>query len=180
MPKSAEYKKQQEGNVTVFQVTPADVPKFGTAIGIGVVSLLLGFGFMDESGGGGTFFFVMGAVAIWYGWTRDARPAPHHKESTFRVSPESIEVDGKTFKVADVHRVILRNGITDQELNVQVTMTDVPAAAMAGMAHRARIGALANALTIESGGKATFLAGGMDETTAYGLQHDVCAIIGFK
>jgi hypothetical protein len=41
------------------------------------------------------------------------------------------------------------------------------------MAYRARVGRIANALTVESGGKATFLAGGMDETTAYGLLADV-------
>jgi hypothetical protein len=180
MPASSAYEKRQDGNFTVFKVTPAGVPKFGTIIGIGVVSVLLGFGFMGESGGGGFFFFAMGAFAIWYGGTRAIRPKPHRKESTFRVSPESIEVDGKTYRVADIHRVILRNGITDKELDVQVTMTNVPTAAAAGMAHRARIGLVTNALTFEAVGKATFLAGGMDETTAYGLQHDVCAVIGFK
>lgn len=180
MPTSSEYRKQPDGNFTVFHVTPAGVPKFGLVIGIGVVSILLGFGFMGDSGGGGFFFFAMGAFAVWYGWTRDIRPKPHRKESTFRVSPETIEVDGKSFRVSDIHRVILRNGITDQELDVQVTMTNVPTAAAAGMAHRAKIAQGANALTFEAGGKATFLAGGMDETTAYGLQHDVCAIIGFK
>jgi len=180
MPASSAYEKRQDGNFTVFNVTPAGVPKFGTIIGIGVFSVLLGFGFMSESGGGGLFFFAMGAFAIWYGWTRDIRPKPHRKESTFKVSPEVVEVDGKSYRVADIHRMILRNGITDQELDVQVTMTNVPTAAVAGMAYRAKVGRLANALTFEAGGKATLLAGGMDETTAYGLQHDVGQVIGFK
>jgi hypothetical protein len=53
------------------------------------------------------------------------------------------------------------------------------AAAGAGMAYRARVGLIANALTVESGGKATFLAGGMDETTAYGLLADVGKVLHF-
>ena len=94
------------------------------------------------------------------------------------MSPEAIEVDGQSYRVADIHRVILRNGITDQELGVE--MTNVSSAAAAGMAYRAKVGLVANALTFEGGGKSKFLAGGMDETTAHGLQHDVCAVSGFK
>ena len=33
---------------------------------------------------------------------------------------------------------------------------------------------------IVSGGKGTMLAAGIDETTAYGLLHDVSKILGFK
>lgn len=178
MPRASEYKKDQQGNFTVFHVTPAAVPRFTTMIGIGVFCFVLGLGMMSDMGGGAFALFLMGGFALWYGWTRDLRPKEHRGERSFRVSKEAIEVDGKSYRVADIHRVILRNGITDQELGIQ--QTNVPAAAAAGMAYRAKVGLVANALTFEGGGKATFLAGGMDETTAYGLQHDVCAIIGFK
>jgi len=174
----SEYSKQQQGNVTTFHVIPAAVPRFTTIIGFGIFVLVIGLGMMGDSGGAAFAALLMGAFCLWYGFTRDLRPKEHRGERTFRVSPETIEVDGKSYRVADIHRVILRNGITDQELGVE--MTNVSASAAAGMAYRAKVGLVANALTFESGGKATFLAGGMDETTAYGLQHDVCAVIGFK
>jgi hypothetical protein len=48
------------------------------------------------------------------------------------------------------------------------------------MAYRAKVGQIANGLTLESGGKSILLAGGMDDTTAYGLLTDVGKVIGFK
>jgi len=176
--KTAEYTKQQQGNDTIFRVLPAAVPRFTTAIGFGIFVIVISFGMMSGSSGAGVLGLLMGAFCLWYGLTRDLRPKAHRGERTFRVSPQAIEVDGQTYRVADIHRVILRNAITDQELGVE--MSNVSSAAAAGMAYRAKVGLVANALTFESGGKATFLAGGMDETTAYGLQHDVCAVIGFK
>jgi len=35
-------------------------------------------------------------------------------------------------------------------------------------------------LDVEAGGKAYVLAGGMDETTAYGLMRDVSKVLGFS
>ena len=48
------------------------------------------------------------------------------------------------------------------------------------MGYRAKVAQIANALTLEGGGKATVLAGGMDEVTAYGLLRDVSRAIGFE
>jgi hypothetical protein len=38
--------------------------------------------------------------------------------STFRVSGESIQSNGKTFGKADIHRLIIKNGLTDEEVGV--------------------------------------------------------------
>jgi hypothetical protein len=48
------------------------------------------------------------------------------------------------------------------------------------MEYRARVSRIANGLTLEAGGKSTLLAGGMDDTTAYGLLTDVSKVVGFK
>jgi hypothetical protein len=48
------------------------------------------------------------------------------------------------------------------------------------MAQRAKIAQVANSLNVETGGKSYLLAGGMDETTAYGLLHDVSKILGLS
>jgi hypothetical protein len=173
--KTAEYEKRTDGNATTFTVTPAKAPKFMFLVVFGAILMLFG---LPAIASGGIFFMAMGAFAFWYGWFRDARPKEHRNVSRFRVTAEAIEVQGRSVRKNDIHRLILRNGITDQELGMDVY--NVSTAQATGMAHRARLGTICNSLTIEAGGKATFLAGGMDETTAYGLLRDVSDVLGFK
>lgn len=172
--KTAEYRKSESNGVTTFDVTPAPGPKFGCLLLLGGVVVLVGLGMLSD---GGIFMIAMGAFALWYGWFRDLRPKEHRSPASFRVKPDGIEVGGRTFATADIHRLLIRNAITDQE--VMEVYTDNPNVA-AGMAFRAQSAQVANALTLETGGKSTFLAGGMDHTTAYGLLHDVSRIIGFN
>jgi hypothetical protein len=178
---SSAYQKRTEGDVTVFNVTPASCPKFGYLIFIGVVVILLGFGMMGGNSGGGSsiFMFLMGGIALWYGWFRDQRPKPHRVPSTFRVGTDFVETGGRRIMKGDIHRLQLRNGITDQELpGISVYTSNTNEAA--GMAQRAKVSMVANSLTVESGGKSTMLAGGMDQTTAYGLLHEVSKLLDFN
>jgi hypothetical protein len=176
--RNSEYQKRQEGGEVVFTVTPASAPKFGYMIGIGVVVTLIGLASLSTPGFA-IWFLAMGGFALWYGWSRDQRPKAHQVPSTFRVGPTFIEAGGRRFPKDDIHRLQLRNGITDQDLPGIQTYTS-NANAAAGMAQRARLATVANSLTLEAGGKATMLAGGMDETTAYGLLHEVCRVLDFK
>lgn len=172
--KGSEYKKRQEGNATVFDVTPATAPKFWYLIIIGGVIGLGGLLAMP----GGAFFVAMGGFALWYGWTRDLRPKATRKPASFKVTPEMIEASGQTFKKDDIHRVLLKNSITDQELPMEMYTSNTNQ--MAGMAFRAQTSMIANTLNVELGGKSTVIAGGMDNTTAYGLLTDVSKVLGFK
>lgn len=174
--KTAEYRKSESNGVTTFEVTPAAAPKFGCLLIFGAVIVLVGLSMLAD---GGIFILAMGAFALWYGWFRDIRPKEHRVPASFRVKSDSIEVGGRSFATADIHRLLLRNAITDQELAGVQVYTDNPNVA-AGLEFRAMAARVANALTLESGGKSTFLAGGMDETTAYGLLQDVSRIIGFN
>lgn len=169
--KGSEYTKRQDGSATVFDVTPAPSPKFTylLIIGGGLSLLVLGMG-------GGIFGLILLGICVWYGWFRDMRPKGHRLPSTFRVSADAIDANGQTFRKEDIHRMILKNGVTDQELmETYTTNTNVAA----GMAHRAAVAKVANSLNVEQGGKSFQIAGGMDETTAYGLLHDVCKVLGF-
>jgi hypothetical protein len=182
MAKSAEYSKQQEGNATVFTVTPATPPKFVAAIGAGAVGVILGLGIISDMQGLAIFIIALGGYAIWYGLKRDLRPKGYKESATFRVTPETIEAAGKTFKKDDIHRILIRNGISDQEVSpggggMEITVSGAQAA---GMMYRARVGTIANGLSVETGGKATIIAGGMDATTAFGLLTDVSRILGFS
>jgi hypothetical protein len=172
----SEYTKRQDGAATVFQVTPASAPKFTYLLLIGAVVSFIGL--LSIASGFGIVFLLMGGFALWYGWTRDQRPKDHKVPMSFRVTPEQIEAGGRTFAKSDIHRLILKNGITDKELNVQQWTTNTNVAA--GMAQRAKIATVANSLNVETGGKSTLLAGGMDETTAYGLLHDVSKLLGLN
>lgn len=172
--KASEYTKRQEGATTVFEVIPAAAPKFVYLLIIGAVVGLIGLGMIAS---GGIFMILMAAFAIWYGWFRDQRPKDHRLPSSFRVTADQIESNGRTFKKAEIHRLILKNGITDKELPVQQWTTNRNE--MAGMAHRAKLSTVANSLNVETGGKSHMLAGGMDETTAYGLLTDVSKVLGW-
>jgi len=172
--KLAEYTKSESNGVTTFSVTPAPAPKFGCLLLLGAVVLLVGLSFMAD---GGIFMMAMGAFALWYGWTRDLRPKTDRVPNSFSVTPTSIEKDGRTVQTSDIHRLIVRNAITDQE-TMEVYTENANVAA--GLEFRAQSARGAHTLTLESGGKATVLAGGMDHVTAYGLLKDVSRIIGFN
>jgi hypothetical protein len=172
----SEYTKRQDGAATVFQVTPASAPKFTYLLIVGGVITFIGL--LSIASGFGVAFLLMGGFALWYGWKRDQRPKDHRVPMSFRVTPDSIEAGGRSYPKSDIHRLILKNGITDKELNVQQWTTNTNVAA--GMAQRARIAQVANSLNVETGGRSYLLAGGMDETTAYGLLHDVSKILGLN
>lgn len=175
---TAEYRKRQEGNTTVFDVTAAKVPKFTTMIGMGIFCIVLGLGFMGSDPGLTFVAFLMGGFSLWYGLKRDLRPKGYRENASFRVTPETIEVGGRRFAKDDIHRLLIRNGISDQEIYSGAEY--INASQAAGLAYRARVGTVANALTVESGGKSTILAGGRDGTTAFGLLSDVSKVIGFQ
>lgn len=173
MARGSEYQKRNEGNATVFDVTPAPGPKFIYLLVIAVIVILIGFA---APGGFKVFMLALGAATFAFGWLHDPRPRAYRKGGSFQVSQEGITSEGHRFAKGDIHRLLLRNGVSDQELVTQYTEN---ANVAAGMAHRARAAKVANALTLESGGKSTLLAAGMDETTAYGLLHDTCRILDF-
>ncbi len=173
--RASEYTKRQDGATTVFDVTPASAPKFMYLVIFGGFIGLLGIGMIAS---GGIFMVLMAGFAIWYGWFRDQRPKDHKVSKSFRVTSDRIEANGSTFAKDDIHRLILKNGITDKELPVQQWTTNRNE--MAGMAHRANASMVSNSLNVETGGKSTLLAGGMDETTAYGLLTDVSKVLGFS
>jgi len=182
MGKSAEYSKRQEGGATVFDVTPATPPKFVAAIGAGAIAVVIGLGIMSHMQAPALVMFALGGYAIWYGLKRDLRPNGYKEPATFRVTPDAIEANGRIFKKDDIQRILIRNGISGQDVSpggggIEMTVSGAQAA---GMTYRARVGTIANALSVETGGKATIIAGGMDGTTAFGLLTDMSKILGLQ
>lgn len=172
--KCSEYKRTESGGVTVFEVTPAPAPKFWFAIIFGGFCVLVGLGI---GGGWMVFWLPIGAFFLWLGWTRDLRRKGTRGPMSFKVTPDSIEASGQTFKKADIHRLILKNSIADEELP-GISRSTTSTAGMAGMMFRAQASTIATTLNVETGGKSTVLAAGMDNTTAYGLLTDVSRDLG--
>ncbi|HYM31432.1 MAG TPA: hypothetical protein VEU47_09050 [Candidatus Cybelea sp.] len=171
----SEYQKRQDGNATVFEVTPGTAPKFTImAIG-GAVLALLGLFMLPF----GIIFIAGGAFAIWFSWFREMRPKGHAERNTFRVTPEAIDGGGRTFKKDEIHRLIIKNALNNEIVTAPNVMIPINAPTAMGVAFRAQVATVANGLEVETGGKAYLLAGGMDQTTAFGLMHDVSKVIGF-
>jgi hypothetical protein len=179
----SEYRKWQEGDATVFAVTRAAAPKNTYVCTAGVIIFLIGWicpapvGFIVECVGAA--FFVFGLLI-------DHRPRAHKRNATFRVTSQTIQTRKRVFKKADIHRLITKNGLRDKLSGASYVTGSTnlggqlaEASQAAGWAHMERQARVAWSLDLESGGKAHVLAGGMDETTAYGLLQDVSKIIGF-
>lgn len=172
----SEYQKTSAGNVTTFTVTPATPNVIWGFLIAGVVVFLIGLAFGSAGGGAEYMFFVMGALGIWSGLRLDVRPKKDRGPSSFQVTAEGVTIDGRTLARSDMHRLIMRNAVTDQEVIQQI---HVGGAQMAGGMVRGAQSRIAFSLSAEAGGRATWLAGGMDEVTANGLMTDVSRILKF-
>ncbi len=165
------YSKSSNGDQTVFSVTPASAPKFWYLIIIGGLVFLAGFL------GLGIFGWLMGGGAMAYGLLRDQRPKEHKAPMTFTVTPNSVISGGRTFSKEELHRLKIANPWFDRAgIDVYTSNSNVAA----GMAHGMKLGELCYGLTVETGGKAHLLAGGMDRTTAFGLLSDASKILGLQ
>lgn len=159
----SEYHKGQEGNGTVFEVTPATAPKITALIVVGVMSGVVGFLLYFVFAPAGIFALCICGATILAG-SKDWRPKAHKSKATFRVTPSAIETSGRTFNKKDIHRLIVRSGAA-------VVNKTFAAGYYSDIVH---------SLDLEAGGKAYTLAGGMDEPTAFGLLKDVRSIIGVE
>jgi hypothetical protein len=175
---ASEYQKRQEGNAVVFSVVPAPQKRFMFIVIMGGLMALLGLSFFSSAHMLGFICIAGGGAAVWWGWTHDLRPTEYRTPSTFRVSGDSIQSNGKTFVKADIHRLIIKNGLTDEEVGIPNLLIETPRAQAMGMAHRAEVSRTAHGLAVEMGGRGYVLAGGLDKTTAYGLLTDVSRALG--
>jgi hypothetical protein len=104
----------------------------------------------------------------------------------FIVSRDRIEAsNGEIISADRLHRLILRNGVPDVNEAMFVGTSYVANnlrnyQVASAAAKRAAAEKISYMLCAEHAGKSTCLAGGMTETTAYGLMRDVSSIMGLK
>ncbi|TDD94125.1 hypothetical protein [Flavobacterium cellulosilyticum] len=175
--KTAEYSKSAKGEGFQFNVTPA--PKIiGGCAGIMFILLLAFFVAMILSTINtvvGTIAFI--GIAAWGFLKMDMRKKNHRRPSSFFVNPEKIEVNGQNISTSSIHRLIIRNAY-DKSPNIQLTGQTVPTGVGIGYDIRNMLEQISYSLEVETGGKATQLAGGMDDVTANGLYTDVSQVLG--
>lgn len=178
---SSEYQKRQDGDNTVFEVTPASAPWNTIALQMvlawGVVCGWAAYG--NDLAKIGNIVVVITVIIIPL-CIKDRRPKAERLKSIFRVSPTSIEKNGLVFKKEDIHRLILKNAAREKYYDSIVGSTGDGVAAYAQGQYRTKLAKVGNSLQLEAGGKPYLLAGGMSETTAYGLMTDVGRIIGLQ
>jgi len=132
---------------------------------------------LSECVGGVVFaMFFWGLVFLWWRFA-DFRPKAHRRPSTFRVAADTVETNGMTFNNRDIHRLIVKNPMSRSGEIIVVGGVPNPGQGL-GYAHRLALARICYSLDLEAGGKAYVLAGGMDDTTAFGLLPDVAAILG--
>jgi hypothetical protein len=93
------------------------------------------------------------------------------------VTPNSVISGARTFGKDDIHRLKIANPWFDRA-GLDFFTTNANEAA--GMAHGMKLGELCYGLTVEAGGKAHLLAGGVDRTRAFGLLSDASKALGYK
>jgi len=195
---ASEYVKRTDGAFTVFNVRPSTPPKYVGIQMIGAFLVLFALAGLlggssdsnstrdyvrraraEQAGKDQTLAIALllgGAALYWLGSRIDFRPKQHRNPREFRVSRDAVEVDGRSFASRDLHRLIIRNGMAPQE-EVLIEANLSNAAALSGMAQRRKNAKVCYGLNLEAGGKAHLVAGGMDETTVYGLLRDVSAVL---
>jgi hypothetical protein len=176
--KQAEYRKTQQGDGYQFHVTPA--PKvLGGCSGIFFILLLAFVGAMLAGAILNQYLAILVfiGIAVFAFLKMDMRKKNHRNPSTFFVDTNKIEVNGQTIEKSSIHRIIIRNAY-DNSPKIQLTGQTVPTGVGVGHDIRNALEQISYSVDIEANGKATQLAGGMDEVTANGLYTEVCRILG--
>jgi hypothetical protein len=177
--KQAEFSKTPQGDGFLFQVTPA--PKAsGGCVGV-IFNLLLALlgGLLCLIVSKFLAFVAFIGIAVWAFMKLDLRKKSHRKPSSFFVSADAIETGGQRISKTSIHRIIIRNAY-DNTPKTQFTGQPVSTGVVVGQGLRNTLEQISYSLNVEAGGKATQLAGGMDEVTAYGLFTEVSQILGLS
>jgi len=187
------YKKTNEGSATVFTVEPEPVPSSTRTLLIVLfiagVPFVLGVMLLNFIAGLVAIALIWGAAKV-LGALMSAAPAStaYRTQSTFRVTPEAIVKDGLTISVKDIHRLILRNHISTAMAGMETVIVSNSTYGAAnyntgrsvGMARNRAMEQISNRVDVESGGRATTLAGGLTDAAAFGLAKDIQAITGVE
>jgi hypothetical protein len=166
MSKIGVYTRQVQGDSVVFQVVPADGPKFWPLVAVGVVVLVLGF----VSHVSILLVLLVAAACIALGWY-DLRPIEHKTSSTFRVNPREIEALGETFPKNEIDELSVGSGYrADDNILVRIGAT-------LAKFQPAKMDEVTRSIRLTTRGRDVTIAGGLDQTVAVVLLEEVKEIL---
>jgi len=170
----AGYVKTMDGKAARFDAEPSPMPVPKTELVIySVIDVVLWA--MHPLAGLIGLLFMGSLYTLFLYWTPKARK--YRRATSFKASPDGVEFEGRTFHVADIHRLIIRNHVSGIEgTSVAVGALGVAAANLQNKRLRA-LAPVSWRLDLEAGGKAATLAGGLDEAAAYGLMREASAVL---
>lgn len=206
---TSSYRSEDAGNGRLrFKVTPVinPPPFFSAIVTAGGMAVLFNIGAFSRGNPGFFDLLLAGGIAyaVFVGlrkWHRSKDKKMRCPGGDFIASPSGIESSGQVIAAGSIHRLVLRNGFSDVVIPMSGggIVAGGTGAMGVGMAAGAAVGtAVANLvainaqsqlkkniaigykLDVEHGGNATTLAGGMTETTAYGLMQDVGKVLGLQ
>lgn len=173
----SEYKKTKTNGEVLFEVKPASGPvpyiKIIVALVMAFIITAMGFGIL------GLILLVIFGIKI----TKELLQSSKYRSiASFTASPSGLKTKEGLIEHADIHRIILRNHVAGEDFSSIVYGSGIAAASAAiGTELEAKrlnkLGKISYRLDVEHGGKATTLAGGLNETTAYGLMTEVGNIL---
>lgn len=191
----ASYKKESQAGGVSFSVLPASSP-FPTAVFVifAFINAPFIFAVIYHEAGLAIFapFIFLFSVAILLLKWQGPKASRYRSSAQFLVAKDAITLNGREMSRSDIHRLVLRNHISQQEnafsYDTVIATTGFSAAAGAAMIgagqraaaqHLDKLARVSWRLDVEAQGKAFTLAGGLDDVTAYGLMQDVGKVIGF-
>ena len=184
------YVKTKVGDDIKFEVSPASVPLgIGTTLAIALLMsptlLVGGYGVMIYLAINGFFFYYN----YYSGKVRKYR-----SPSEFYVSKGQLKLSTGVVNASDISRLIMKNHVSNMSRGSTSGGVFVAGSGVAGVAAATSVAAVSAAssvgaalgnqrhadvaktswrVEVETGGRAIALAGGLNETTAYGLMSDV-------
>jgi hypothetical protein len=175
----AGYGKTLDGGATRFDTEPFGPPiPIMEAVYLGalcafLIALIPAFGLIVSLVAGLLWTFTM---------YRSPKATKWRAPSSFKASAEGVEFGGVTFLARDIHRLVIRNHVSGLESSgPRFAFGAMDAASIHMRSKRLRkLAPVCYRLDLESGGKATTLAGGLDEPAAYGLMREAGAVLGFE
>ena len=171
---SSQYNKTvADDTFTTFDVTPADAPfPLTEFIFLGFLSFIA---FLIHAAAGLLIFLILGTLYTFVFW-KTPKANRYRSPASFKANSAALIANGVTFPREDIHRLIMRNHVSGAEGELYgnnmaaIQMANKRAKQLAEVSYR---------VDVESGGKATTLAGGLTEVTAYGLLKDASAVLRF-
>ena len=180
---TAPYTIEERGSKSVFQVVPKPHIK-SDMVPIAIASIVLGIFCATILTPRFPIAGLVLAIAVFVLLWKMASSASDRKRKvvpgTFSVSPDGVEVGGRTIPSDQIHRVVLRNGMDGEFVFVGGRSSLQQGSSLMAASGLKKLTKIAYFVAVEHGGMQTALAGGMDEAQAYAVFTEVSKRLGFE